>query len=186
MVCQLLEFFLDYVHGYCLQMNAPGRIVLPNFIFNSFANVISILFKKQLTLGDYQASYFLILRNKFFEEETADNLQLVKMGLKIFNYLMDNMLIDTESIGYFNYRKLINIFQHNMLFNIMDITKKTCKFLIASEMNLQQLLLVSNPRAQGSNPNGLDGMMTSTHGEKIFNSTNLLFGRVASQSNTNF
>jgi hypothetical protein len=183
MICQLLEFFLEYVHNYCNQMQGPNPIILPNFIFNSFANLISILFKKQLSLGDYRAKYFTILKEKFFCNVNNQNWQLVKMGLKIFNFMIDNILIDSENLGYFNYRKLINIFQHNLLFQMMNISRQTCKFLLANKLNLQQFLLVSDPESKvvvsGSQDTNL--INSPKDGRRPFFSKNTIYSQIANQ-----
>lgn len=180
LVCQLLEFFLNYVHNYCNQVSGPSPIILPSFIFNSFANLIAILFKKQLTLGDFQASYFVTLKNKFFCNANNQNWQLIKMGLKIFNFLIDNILIDSENMGYFNYRKLINVFQQNLLFHMMNICRCTCKFLLANTLNLKQFLLVADPMSKVVVSGSQDiNLISSTEDRKAFFSRNTVYNQIA-------
>lgn len=171
----LLEFFIKYVCDYCSQSEYnSNKIIFPNFLFNSFANLISVLFKKQLSLGLFKPEYFIILKERFFESSN-DNHLLVKMGLKIFNFLLDNILIDSENLGYFNFRKLINIFQNNLIFNMMNITRRISKYFLASSLALESLLLVNN--TQINDPSMQNG--------QIFDVPYCLFNEVATKSNPN-
>lgn len=102
------------------------------------------------------------------------NLYLIKMGLKIFEYIVENVLIDSESVGYFNYRKLINTFQQSMLFSMTEITRYACKFFIACNMNLEGMLLVRNDHPQVNR--NLTGEMHNIQVQKdIVDSTNVLY-----------
>lgn len=175
MISYLIEFFIEYVCDYCSQSDYdPNKVTFPNFLFNSFANIISVLFKKQLSLGLFKSEYFIVLKEKFFESDN-DNYLLVKMGLKIFNFLLTNVLIDSENIGYFNFRKLVNIFQYNLIFNMMNITRRICKYFLASTISLESLLLVNN--VNGHNPNSLNG--------QIFEVPFCLFNEIATKSSLN-
>ena len=114
-------------------------------------------------------------------------MQLIKMGLIIFNYLLDNILIDSESLGYFNYRKLINIFQHNLLFQMMNITRMICKYFLASSLRLEGALLVKNPTLINLNPLGQDVMISNESNNKpIFNTKNVIYSQVMNMSNILF
>lgn len=187
MVCQLLEFFLEYVHTYCQNSQGPSAMIMPAFIFNSFANLIAILFKKQFCLGNFKIDYFMTLKNKFFLTGQAANWHLIKMGFKIFNFLIDNVLIDSENMGYFNYRKLINVFQQNLLFHMMNLCRNSLKFMLASDINLSQFLLVSNPMAKvvvsGSQDTNL--ISNESEGRQAFFSKNTIYSQRGSQSKGN-
>lgn len=174
-ISHLLEFFINYVSDYCSQNEYnSNKIIFPNFLFNSFANLISVLLKKQLSLGMFKPEYFVILKERFFESNN-NNYLLVKMGLKIFNFLLDNILIDSENLGYFNFRKLINIFQNNLIFNMMNITRRISKYFLASALSLESLLLVNHT-------NNNDSGMENGH---IFDVPYCLFNEVANNSNHN-
>lgn len=103
------------------------------------------------------------------------------MGLKIFNFLIDNILIDSENMGYFNYRKLINVFQQNLLFHMMNICRCTCKFLLANTLNLQQFLLVADPMSKVVVSGSQDINLISTNPEdrKSFFSRNTVYNQIA-------
>lgn len=154
-------------------MVSSGRKgAIPNFLFNSLANLIAILFKKQLSLGETRSEHFKLLIKRFFMDLELQNMYLIKMGLKIFEYIVENVLIDSEKVGYFNYRKLINTFQQSMLFKMVEVTRYTCKFFIACNMNLEGLLLVRNDHPQINR--NLTGEMIKEDVE-IVDSTNVLY-----------
>ena len=118
---------INFVKTYVGLLNENG-LSMPNYLVNSIANYI----------GNTTRMYWLDIKNKkaYLEDIASpffnDGVPIQKMivGLKIFEYIMSNLFINSQFIGYLKFRRITVSFQEQGVNFIFKTTKKAIMFIL--------------------------------------------------------
>lgn len=117
---QYLRSILDYFVYYLSvrKMSDPPFIV--NSICDFYGNLIKFMISQSLPVPPIEE-----LQNVFFSANATPDDYLV--GLKLMNFCLTNLLINSHHYGYFKFRKMIYAFQSKCLIDILNATRHTLK-----------------------------------------------------------
>jgi hypothetical protein len=121
--------FIKSVLDYFLYYLAATKFANPPFIVNSicdfYGNMVKALLSQALPVPSVEE-----IQSKFFS--AAPNPDDLLIGLKLMNYCLTNILINSHHYGYFKFRKMIYAFQSQFLFEILNVTRQTLKWTTAA------------------------------------------------------
>lgn len=112
----LLEYFIYYLR--------VRKTSDPPFVTNSvcdfYGNLLKFLVANLLPTPPIED-----IQNAFFHQ--AAGLDELLVGLKLLNYCLTNILLNSHHYGYFKFRKMIYLFQSKFLIDSVNITRHTLK-----------------------------------------------------------
>ena len=115
-------FIQEEMISTCLDVLFQKGQNLQDFVVRSLGNVIGVGIKHLWFLIEDKKAISNEIHSKFFSDPR--NMHNIKNGLLLNNLIVQNLLINNASFGYFKYRNMIGKFLDDILFDMFSATKK--------------------------------------------------------------
>lgn len=129
----------------CLEVLWKRGHNLSDFVVRSLGNVIGVGIKHLWFLIEDKKAISNEIMTKFFSD--PNNLACIKNGLLLNNLIVQNLLINNSSFGYFKYRNMIGKFLDEILYDMFAATKRIILgihgYLASGQANQDYLTLLS-------------------------------------------
>lgn len=113
----------------------------PKFITNSIANVVATYIEIQAFNFKPIENLIQFITDQFFSQNSSSSDFYI--GLKVFYFAINNIIISSVNYNYFKYRKMLTAFQNGFLYDAFNSTRNAIK-LICTGINgpsLEQTML---------------------------------------------
>lgn len=114
---------LDYFIYYLRTRKTSDPTFVTNSVCDFYGNLLKYLVANSLPLPPVED-----IQGAFFHPAAGPDELLV--GLKLLNYCLTNILLNSHHYGYFKFRKMIYLFQSKFLIDGLNLTRHTLKGVI--------------------------------------------------------
>lgn len=123
---ELAKYYLELIKYLLLYVKNNNK-ANPRFINNSIANVVATYIEVQVfNFAPVENLTKLIIEQFFGPGANSDDYYI---GLKVFYFAIDNIIISAVNYNFFKYRKMLTAFQNGFLYDAFNSTRAAIKVI---------------------------------------------------------